>query len=81
VLRLAGYRAADGALHVVALVDQSGQRVVLEGSRTGWRPLSLGGAAAVDDFALDESTSRIWLAGRRAGGFVVDSATAPGRPR
>ncbi|MFL5894906.1 MAG: lytic murein transglycosylase [Thermoleophilaceae bacterium] len=81
VLRLAGYRAADGALHVVALVDQSGQRVVLEGSRTGWRPLSLGGAGAVDDFALDESTSRIWLAGRRAGGFVVDSATAPGRPR
>jgi hypothetical protein len=71
VLKLSGYRTTAGVLHVVALVEQAGLRAVLDGTRAGWRPLSLGADAAVDDFALDGATKQLWLAGRRDGKAVV----------
>jgi hypothetical protein len=75
VLRLSGYRDRARRLHVLALVDAGGQRALLDGTRAGWRPLVPSRGTAVDDFVVDFTQRKLWIAGRRDGSVVVTGRT------
>jgi hypothetical protein len=79
VAEVSGYRGRDGALHVLALVDDEGSPALLEGGPGGWRPVHAGAATAVEDFALDRRAKRLWLAGSSDGRTVVTQRPLEGR--
>jgi len=71
VVEIAGYRARDGALHVLALVDDGGTRALLDGGPGGWAPVHAGADTTVEDFALDARTQVLSVAGSSGGKAVL----------
>src|SRR5207253_116180 len=72
--RLAGYRDAAGALHVLALVGGASRGTVLDGTAAGWTPLAAGQGTSVSDVVVDPA-SGVWMAGARDGSPVVVNET------
>ena len=71
VVRLAGYRTRSGALRALALVGPADDRVLLDGDRSGWRPVRLPAGMRAGDFGLDAAGKQVFTVGSRGGTAVA----------
>jgi hypothetical protein len=77
VSRLDGYRDGAGQLHVLALVDGAGGRVLLDGDGSGWRPVGAPSGLNVTDFQFDSTAGQLALTGQQNGRDAVARVSYP----
>jgi hypothetical protein len=79
VLRLSGYRDLAGDLHVLALVDNGGDKVLLDGDRGGWKPVAAPADFRLLDAELSAEGGRLWVVGLRGGKPTAARVQPPAR--
>jgi hypothetical protein len=79
VERMSGYRDLGDRLHVLVLVNTGADKVLLDGDRNGWKPVSVPADLRVVDAQLTGEGGRLWVMGMRGAQPVVARIQPPAR--
>jgi hypothetical protein len=81
VSKLAGYRDGAGGLHALALVQGSGGLSLLDGDGTRWQAVATPAGFALNDFAVDARSGKLWVAGSDGQGAATVALPLPADAR